>query len=102
MTTTVNTYQSTDASAPILTDTAGSLVALLDACLVNGYGTKTGAGWTIAYTGTNQRVYKMSATLGTGNSVYVDDSATVSGSTAEEAYLTGFEAPTGLGTGTGQ
>ncbi|MBW8067160.1 MAG: hypothetical protein GJU73_06915 [Ferrovum sp.] len=102
MTTTVNLYQSTDASAPILTGTAGSLVALLDACLVNGYGTKAGAGWTIAYTGTNQRVYKMSPTLGTGNSLFVDDSATVSGSTPEEAYLTGFEAPTGLGTGTGQ
>ncbi len=42
--TTVNLYQSTDASAPILTGSAGSLVTLLDACLVNGYGTKAGRG----------------------------------------------------------
>ncbi|WP_297486902.1 MULTISPECIES: hypothetical protein [Pseudomonadota] len=37
---TVTIYSSKDASAPALTGIAGSLVAVLDACLVNGYGTK--------------------------------------------------------------
>lgn len=35
---TVRVYRSTDAAAPVLTGTAGTLIALLDACLVNGYG----------------------------------------------------------------
>lgn len=39
-------YASTDASAPVLSGTADSLNALLLACLVNGYGTQPGAGWT--------------------------------------------------------
>lgn len=39
-------YQSSDAGAPVLTGAAGSLVALLQACLVIGYGAKLAAGWT--------------------------------------------------------
>jgi hypothetical protein len=96
---TVTVYSSKDASAPVMTGVSGSLVAVLDACLVNGYGTKSGAGWTIAYTGTNERVYKMSPTAGTGNSLFVNDAGP---SVPNEAEMTGFEAPTGLGTGSGQ
>ena len=58
MTQTTTVYASTDASAPVLNGTAGSMAALLDACLVNGYGSKPGAGWSIAYSGTNTRSYK--------------------------------------------
>ncbi|NDU90166.1 MAG: hypothetical protein G3I08_09885, partial [Ferrovum sp.] len=96
---TVTVYSSKDASAPVMTGVSGSLVTVLDACLVNGYGTKSGAGWTIAYTGTNERVYKMSPTAGTGNSLFVNDAGP---SVPNEAEMTGFEAPTGLGTGSGQ
>lgn len=96
---TVRLYRSTDASAPTLTGQAGSLTTLLDAVLVNGYGSSTAAGWTIAHTGTNQRVYRNSAALGTGMYLYVNDAAPT---TAREARMTGFEAATGLGTGTGQ
>jgi hypothetical protein len=39
--------RSTDAGAPVSSGTVGSLIGLLDACLVNGYGTKAGAGLTI-------------------------------------------------------
>lgn len=93
---TVTAYYSADASAPTLTGSAGSLVALLDACLVNGYGAKAGAGWSIAYTGTNKRDYKQ----GAGSNGYyldVDDSGPT---TAKEARMRGFEAMTALGTGT--
>jgi hypothetical protein len=38
-------YQSSDASAPQLNGITGSLLALWDAVLVTGYGTKPGAGW---------------------------------------------------------
>lgn len=39
--TTVKFYQSTDSGAPSLSGAAGSLLALLDACLVDGYGSVT-------------------------------------------------------------
>jgi hypothetical protein len=55
---TVRVYRSTDASAPTLTGQVGSLTALLDAVLVNGYGAQTAAGWTINQTTTNKRGYK--------------------------------------------
>jgi hypothetical protein len=59
---TVRVYRSTDASAPVLTGQVGSLTALLDAILVNGYGALTAAGWTIAQTTTNKRGYKQNTT----------------------------------------
>ncbi|CAJ5615882.1 Uncharacterised protein [Burkholderia pseudomallei] len=94
----VNLYRSTDGSAPSLTGQTGSLVALLDACLVNGYGTQAAAGWTIAYTGTSKRDYKQ----GAGSNGYyldVDDSGPGAGS-YREARMRGYEAMTALGTGT--
>lgn len=41
MTTTTRVYKSTDAGAPVLTGAVSSLINVLDACLVNGYNTKT-------------------------------------------------------------
>jgi hypothetical protein len=63
---TVRVYRSTDASAPVLTGQVGSLTALLDAVLVNGYGALSAAGWTIAQTTTNKRGYKQN-TSGSNN-----------------------------------
>lgn len=37
----IKVYRSDDASAPVLTGMAGTLINVLDACLVNGYGTRT-------------------------------------------------------------
>ena len=51
-------YSSLDAGAPVLNGLAGSLVTVLDACLVDGYGTQVAAGWTINQTDTNKRVYQ--------------------------------------------
>ena len=101
MSTTVNVYRNTDASASSLKGTVGTLTTILDACLVNGYGSQTAAGWTIAYSGTNKRVYRNSTTDGTGFYIYVDDSGSGSGG-AKEALMTGFQSATGVGTGTGQ
>jgi hypothetical protein len=94
-------YRSTDTSAPVLEGVNGSLVTLLDACLVNGYGSKAAAGWTIAYTLTNQRVYRNSTSLGTGFYLNVDDTGSGSGG-ATESLMTGFQSATAIGTGTGQ
>lgn len=41
MSTSVRVYQSTDTGAPSVSGTAGALITLLDACLINGYGTVT-------------------------------------------------------------
>lgn len=41
MTTNVKVFKSTDSSAPLLAGAAGYLISVLDACLVNGYNSKT-------------------------------------------------------------
>ena len=93
-------YRSSDASAPTITSTKGTLVTALDAILVNGYGSQSAAGWTIAQTTTNKRDYQQG---GASNkmilSVNDDGPGTAVG---QEARFTGFVTSTGLGTGTGQ
>jgi hypothetical protein len=102
---TVRIYRSSDASAPSLTGQVGSLVALFDACLVNGYGSQTAAGWTKALTATNKAAYKQNTT-GANNSsgmyMYVDDTGPGAGA-AREARVCGFETMSAITpTGTGQ
>src|SRR5574337_1555206 len=91
---TVNVYRSSDASAPVLTGQAGSLITVLDACLISGYGSKSPAGWVKPYSGTNLAAYRAA----TGNQFYfrVDDSGTV------EARISGYETMSDVNTGTGQ
>jgi hypothetical protein len=43
---TVRLYSSLDVGAPVLNEASNTLVAVLDACLVNGYGAKASSGWT--------------------------------------------------------
>lgn len=89
-------YKSTDASAPVLTGQAGSLVALLDAILVNGYGSKPAAGWSIKLTATNARAYRMGAAAKARFDLYVlDDGVNGTGST-RQAYIRMFEDCTSL------
>jgi hypothetical protein len=42
-------YKYDDPNAPVLSGTAGAAYNVLKKCLVDGYGEKVGAGWTIAY-----------------------------------------------------
>ncbi|WP_454737583.1 hypothetical protein [Cupriavidus necator] len=95
---TVRLYKSTDASAPSLTGQVGSLVALLDAVLVNGYGSQTAAGWTKAYSATNKASYRMVTSGNTGFYLDVDDAAP---STAQEARMRSYETMSAVATGTG-
>lgn len=82
----VTLYKSTDASAPIMNSSAGSLIAVLDACLVNGYGAKPAAGWAkqVIDAGTFQATYTQGAIAGlVQKKVYVkDDAATPGNATA--------------------
>jgi hypothetical protein len=98
---TVRLYKSTDASAPSLTGQVGSLIALLDACLVNGYGAQSAAGWTKPYTGTNKAIFRMGTTGNTGFYLNVQDNAPGTGG-AKEARVWGYEVATAQDTGTGQ
>jgi hypothetical protein len=94
-------YSSADASAPTLNGVAGSLVTVLDAILVNGYGSNASAGWTISGSGpssaANQRAYK----LGSGTQFHfsVDDNAP---NIANEARIRGFESVSSGTVGSGQ
>lgn len=95
---TVNVYKSTDASAPnVLAGTIGTLITVLDACLVDGYGSKSAAGWTKAFSGTNKAAYKQGSGGG-GLQFYlrVDDSLL-----AVQAKAVGYETMSDVDTGTG-
>jgi hypothetical protein len=91
-------YRSTDASAPTVSGTAGSVTGLLDACLCDGYGSQSAAGWTKAFTATNRRAYRN----GSGSTQLYwrvrDDAGGTGG--AKEALIRGFEAMTDVNTGT--
>lgn len=99
-------YRSTDASAPSLFGASGSLLTVLNACLVNGYGSKAAAGWTLPLgtSGTDIVAYKQGA--GAGMCLMVNDAASEA-ALGREALACGYaavssEGPSGMGTGTGQ
>lgn len=54
----VQVYRSSDQGAPVLDGTAGSLIGVLSACLVDGYGTKQPAGWSKPYSGSDVAVFR--------------------------------------------
>jgi len=69
---TVRLYRATDASAPVLNGSAGTMINLLAKCLVNGYGSKSPAGWTVEYTDlANRMVFR--APTGHRRFLRVDD-----------------------------
>lgn len=101
-------YSSADASAPTLQGIVGgayasgwadgSLLNLLDKCLVTGYGTKAAAGWARSFTGTSKGVFKQGA--GCGFYLRVLDDGTLSAG-AREASFYGEETASDVDTGTG-
>ena len=96
----VHVYRFTDTSAPVLSGTAGALTNLLDKILVTGYGTQPPAGWSIAFTATNMRDYKMSTVSpALGYTLDVNDNGPGAG-TFKEARVRGFETITGIAAGT--
>lgn len=99
----VTVYQSTDQSAPQLDSSLGSLCAVLDACLVNGYGAKAAAGWSIPFTGTNKRVYRPpTGALRPYLRVQDDAPRAAPFNNANEARILGYEAMTTVDVGTGR
>lgn len=92
-------YNSSDASAPTLNGTTGSLVTVLDAILVNGYGAKAAAGWAKSYSGASKAAYRPAA--GTRFYMRIQDDGPGAG-TYKEARMVGFETMSDVDTGTGR
>lgn len=88
----VNVYRSDDPGAPVVSGTAGTFITLLDACLVNGYGSKAAAGWTKPFSGTNLAAYRQ----GGGRQMYLAVDHTV----AQYPTLRGFKTMTDVSNGT--
>ena len=94
---TVRAYSSFDtgSGAPgVLANSAGTLITLLDKCLVDGWTGTTPAGWSKVYSGTNKAVYR--APLGNRFYLRVDDS------NANYAAVTMYETMSDVDTGTGK
>lgn len=93
-------YKSTDTSAPVLNSNAdaNNIIALLDAVLVNGYGSKAAAGWSHPFTGSGtKQVYRS----GSGNRFYlriVDDNTLTGGrrTTQVNGYISMTDVDTGV------
>lgn len=96
-------YRSTDAGAPQLTGQAGSLVAVLDAVLVDGYGggvdVKAPAGWTREFMASNKRVYRNSIAHGTGTYLRVDDTGSEQLAEPRIAWMRAYEVMSDVDTG---
>lgn len=93
---TVRFYSSNDAGAPELSGQAGSLTALLQACLVDGYGDKEPAGWTMPFSVANKAAFKMPVIVAP-HYLRVDDDAP-SGE-PRNASVSGFEDMSGIDDG---
>ena len=89
-------YESTDPGAPQLTGQTGSLTALLDAVLVDGYGAgpqrKNGAGWSRVFSAPNVRAYRGSLVTGSGYCLQIDDTSSVGN--ARHGWARGYESMT--------
>ena len=106
-------YTNADPFGPgLISGTTGSLIAILDACLINGYGSgsayyKPAAGWSrplpsiSASAGSPAQLacYKQGAT-GSQYTLFVNDSAPNATAGAREAWVTGWEVMSAL-TGSG-
>lgn len=90
-------FRSTDPGAPVISGQAGALAALLDAILVDGYGSgataKGGLGWTREFVSPNLRAYRNNPVTGTGYFLRVDDSNALYG------WMRGYESMSAISTG---
>lgn len=97
---TVRFYSSADPGAPAVRgNTAGDIINLIDKCLVTGYGTKSPAGWSKPFTGTNVAAFKTGAG---SNGMYLRIEEPVDTNTSyPSAKVRGFETMTDVNTGNG-
>ena len=87
-------FDSSQAGAPQLDGSIGSLIAVLDACLVNGFGSELKlSDWEKAYSDTDKAAYRSTNVNATGCYLSVDDTTT------RTCAVTGYESMTDVDTG---
>ena len=87
-------YSSSDIGSPKLTGTSGSLISVLDAVLINGYGNKSAAGWTKPIPNDSASCYACyRQPSGSGFTLFINDGG-ITGSAVsgvKDAWATGYE-----------
>lgn len=83
-------YSSSDASAPVFTRSVGSLITVLKACLVNGYGSKAALGYTIPFEDAGNKVCVFRQPSGTQMYIQIQDNA--AGNDYSRAQIQAFKA----------
>lgn len=91
----VKVYRWDDAGAPALNKTAGCMMTIFKACLVTGYGTKEGAGWTMPFEDTASGVKVFRPEVGLHTDFYLRVSADTGTEMAAQIYLNMTDANTG-------
>jgi hypothetical protein len=98
-------YTSSDAGGPgLITGITGSLLSVLDACLVNGYGTQPGAGWTKPFANFSGALGCYKQPTGSALTLFVNDGGGNLSAVGQEAWACGYEVLTyltGSGNGSG-
>jgi len=95
-------YQSSDIGGPgFITGVTGSLLAILDACLVNGYTGKPGAGWTKPFANSGSIFGAWTQGTGSKFTLFMNDGGFTT-AVGKEASVTGWQTLSQVGpTGTG-
>lgn len=97
----VRVYRSSDVGAPALRgNSPGDFINLLKKCLVDGYGSKPGAGWTQAFVNTEGTIAAFKQGLGS-NGMYlrVDDTQLLASQGYRNARVVGYETMSDINTG---
>ena len=81
----VKVYRSDDVGAPVLNKTANCVLNIFKACLVDGYGSKNGAGWTSPFLGTGINVFRPD--IGPHTDFYLQLSADTGTEVVAQVYL---------------
>lgn len=97
-------FSSTDIGAPQLSGVSGSLLSILRAILVSGYGSgenqKSGLGWSEEFTGNGKACFRGDPIFGSGYYVRIcDDSSSECLNTPCLARIQGFESMDGVDSG---
>lgn len=91
----VKVYRWDDAGAPALDKTAGCMMTIFKACLVTGYGIKTGAGWTMPFEDTAAGVKVFRPPVTADADFYLRCSADTGAEMVAQVYLSMTDVDTG-------
>lgn len=91
---TIKIFKSSDANAPVLNNTAGSVLRVVHTCLTAGFGENAGAGWLCDFSDDARAVFK--APTGLQTSLYLDDSS------ATQTRVCAYKTMNGLDVGSGR